>query len=57
MDRPPKMSNLLEAIRKCVEEGRYRDTRHATQRQAERNITRPEILQVLRTGFHEKKKD
>jgi phage terminase large subunit-like protein len=33
------------------------DTRHATERQEERSITRPELLKVLRTGFHEKKKD
>ena len=57
MDRPPKISNLLEAIQKCIEDGRYLDTRHASHRQAERDITRPEILRVLRTGFHEKKKD
>lgn len=57
MDRPPKISNLLETIRKCLDEGRYLDTRHAFQRQAERDITRPEIQYVLRTGFYEKKKD
>ncbi|MBI1861890.1 MAG: DUF4258 domain-containing protein [Deltaproteobacteria bacterium] len=51
------MSNLLETIRKSLDEGRFLDTRHAFQRQTERNITRPEIQYVLRTGFHEKNKD
>ncbi len=44
-------------IRECLDTGKYLDTRHATERQAERDITRPEILRVLRTGFHEKRKD
>lgn len=57
MDRPPKICNLLEAIRKCIKEGRYRDTRHAFQRQVKRDITRSEVLHVLRTGFHEARKD
>jgi len=57
MDRPPKIINLMETIRKCIEEGRYLDTRHATQRQAERNVTRPEYLHALLNGYHEKRKD
>ena len=57
MDRPPKISNLLWIIRKCLDEGRYLDTRHAFQRQLEREITRPEVQNVLQTGFHEVKKD
>ena len=57
MDRPPKISNLLESIRKCLDQGKYLDTRHAFQRQTEREITRPEVQHVLRIGFHEAKKD
>lgn len=57
MVRPPKISNLMVEVRRCLETGKYLDTRHATERQAERDITRPEVLKVLRTGFHEKKKD
>ena|SRR5271170_3613991 len=57
MDRAPKISNLMETIRKCIEEGRYLDTRHATQRRAERNVTRPEYLHALLNGYHEKRKD
>ena len=47
----------METIRKCVKEGRYLDTRHATQRQTERNVTRPEYLHALWNGYHEKQKD
>ncbi len=57
MDRPPKLSNLMGTIRKCIEEGRYLDTRHASQRQAERDVTRPELLHALLNGYHEKRKD
>ncbi len=57
MNRPTKINNLIAVVGKCLDEGRYLDTRHATERQEERSITRPELLKVLRTGFHEKKKD
>ena len=57
MDRHLKINNLLETIRKCLDEGRFLDTRHVFQRQIEREITRPEIQYVLRTGFHERKRD
>lgn len=33
------------------------DTRHAQERKEERLITRPEVLYVLKTGRHEKRKD
>ncbi len=57
MDRQSKIISLMETIRKCIEEGRYLDTRHATQRQVERDVTRPELLHALLNGFHEKRKD
>ena len=57
MSHPDKHPGLLLTIRKCIEEGRYLDSRHATDRQNERRINRPEILHVLRNGYHEKKKD
>ncbi len=57
MSRPAKIADLLREVRRCIEPGRYLDTRHAAARQAERDITRPEILQVLRHGHHEKRKD
>ena len=57
MGRKEKKKNLLELIRKCVESGKYLDTRHSGKRQREREIARPEVLYVLRNGFHEKRKD
>jgi hypothetical protein len=47
----------MHAIKTCVESGQYLDTRHATDRKQERQITRPEILYVLTHGHHEKRKD
>lgn len=55
--RAAKVPDLMKLIRQCVENGHYLDTRHATDRQAERQMTRPEVLQVLRNGYHEKRKD
>jgi len=55
--RPAKISNLLGVIKDCIETGRYRSCLHLEQRELERNITRREVLYVLRNGFHEKKED
>lgn len=55
--RPKKIESLLERIRNCISSGKYRDTFHAIERKAERNITLPEIIHVLTTGRHEKSKD
>jgi hypothetical protein len=41
----------------CIERGTYLDTRHAFDRQNERQISRPEVLYVLKNGHHEKRKD
>ncbi len=57
MSRPEKIPDVMAVIRTCIEAGRYLDTRHAFERQGERQITRPELLYVLKTGHHEKKKD
>lgn len=55
--RPPKVTELIETIRTCLDAGRYLDSRHVSDRQSERKISRPEMLFVLKTGFHEKRKD
>ncbi len=55
--RPEKHKDVLGSVRKCVALGRFRDTRHATDRKSEREISLLEIKQVLETGFHEKSKD
>ena len=52
-----KHSNVLNLIKYCIEKGNYLDTRHATDRQRERSITRLEVIEVLKNGHHEKKKD
>ncbi len=57
MSRPPKHPDLMNAIKACLDAGQYLDTRHAGERGQERQITRPEVLFVLRNGFHEGKKD
>jgi len=54
---PAKLSDLLLRVRGCVEEGRYLDTCHASERQEQRSITRSEVLQVLKRGYHERKRD
>ena len=55
--RPEKISDLLDVIKDCIDTGRYRSCLHLEQREDERNITRREVLYVLRNGFHEKKED
>lgn len=47
----------MAAIKNCLDLGRYLDTSHSSERQKERQITRPEILFVLKHGHQEKKKD
>ena len=55
--RPAKRAALLEAIKAALDEGRVRDVTHAMERQEERAITRPEYFHVLRSGYHEARKD
>lgn len=55
--RSAKHTRLLERIREALDSGKYRDVIHAQERQKERQITRPEYTYVLRTGYHEARKD
>lgn len=55
--RPPKLKNVLSTVHRCIETGKYLDTRHATDRQNERSITRLEIIQTLRHGRHVPSRD
>ena len=57
VERPEKLPNLLEEVQKHLKSGYYRYSGHANDRLRERKITRPEIIQVLETGHHEKAKD
>lgn len=57
MARKEKTPDLLNVIKSCVEDGRYQLTKHADERMVERGVTLPEVLQVLRSGWHERRKD
>ena len=57
MPRHAKRAYVLLQAGRCIDSGNYLDTMHATRRQSERAITRPEILQVLKRGYHEQRKD
>lgn len=55
--RPPKIPSLKARIVEHIDQKTYRDTVHATERREQRNITLPEMIEVLRNGYHEKSKD
>lgn len=55
--RPHKKVDLLSLIHQNIESGSFVEMVHARQRQNEREIILPDILHVLMTGYHEKKKD
>lgn len=55
--RAEKLPDLMDRIRKCVNSENYAFTKHARERKSEREIVLPDILYVLKHGFHEKKKD
>lgn len=54
--RPPQHDELFSKIRECIEKGLYRQSRHAIDRQIEREIDLPDVLYVLKSGYHEKQK-
>lgn len=51
------MPDVISNVRKCIASGDFLDTRHSTDRENERNITRSEIVCVLKNGWHERSKD
>lgn len=55
--RPPKHPDALRRAKELIAAGRYRDTRHSSQRRREREIILPEIIQAILSGWHEKRKD
>ncbi len=57
MGRPLKISNLIEQVHKKLEAGKYGYGSHADKRLQERAITRLEVKQALKNGYHEKRKD
>lgn len=56
-EHPAKLMDVLSRAQARLTEGRYRDTRHATQRKQERSVTLLEVRQVIEAGWHEKRKD
>ena len=57
-EKDQKITDLLARVQKCLDNGKYLFTNHALIRKKERVLTIPKITQqVLRTGYHEKKKD
>lgn len=56
-DKKEKITDLLVQVRKCLDKGSYIFTQHALVRRKERLLVLPDILHVLKNGWHEKKKD
>lgn len=54
--RPDKIEHVLDKIKDCIQTGKYFVTAHAFTRQNERGISLPECLNILETGYEEKKK-
>lgn len=54
--RPPKIENLLEKVKECLETKMYTLVDHALTRQKERKITLTETTYILLTGYEEKAK-
>ena len=48
------IGNLLEKIKEHIEHRKYRVTEHALNRQSLRSLKLPDIIEILRNGFHEK---
>lgn len=55
MKRPPQSDKLFQKILDCLDMGRYRQSKHALERELERKISLPDVY-VLKKGYHEKRK-
>lgn len=54
--QPDQIVDLKEKILWCIEHERYIQSKHAIERGEERQIDLPDVLYVLKHGYHEKKK-
>lgn len=54
--RPPQLDRLFPKIHDCLEQGFYRQSKHAIERKLEREIDLLDVLYVLKNGYHEKQK-
>ena len=59
MKKLPKMEelDLINTVRNAEKKGFYRFVDHAQRRLNQREVTVAEVRQIMRKGFHEKKKD
>jgi hypothetical protein len=55
-NRPFQLNELFPKIRQCLDEGLYRQIKHAFERELERKIGLPDVLYVLKNGYDEKQK-
>ncbi len=53
MSRSNKIESVLEEIQEKLEKGNYRYAKHAAERLQQRYVTRLEVKQVLKRGYHE----
>lgn len=53
----PKLENLLAAIAQHIISDDYTLSKHARKRMSERDLDLPDVLYILRHGWHEKRKD
>lgn len=56
MKRPEKVENVLEKIKKCIEQKKYTFTNHALQRVKERGIDMATTRYILLKGHEDKRK-
>lgn len=57
IEKPAKLPDLLQTVKKLILAGKYRQSLHALDRLRERDIDLLDALYVLKNGYHEKKKD
>lgn len=55
-NKPAQLANLFDKIRKCLDQQKFTQTKHALQRQRERAIDLGDAIYVLQTGYHERRK-
>jgi hypothetical protein len=56
LKRPSQLDEIFPKICDCIDKGLYRQSRHAMDREIERRIELPDVLYVLKNGYHEKQK-
>lgn len=57
MKRTAKIQNVIALAKFLIRNGAYVISNHAKLRQGERCITLGDIINIIDTGYHEKKKD